>query len=346
MGHESLNSNNGCAASSDCYTHAIPRLLTKVNVNWCSQNGYLRLRSIQPLRLILRQIDTLRSPSHNCMRPRLPRLIVGADMRYMSANLFLSPGFNAKKRATEFAKRALTLNPDVIGLQEVHTYGLLKRLMRILGPRLYRAKYQPGMLGPAGGLVIISKLPSSGVTYISLKRASNTLGRRELWRNRALGAAHKGILVAQTGGVTFVNYHGSPNHFETWKPGYGAESVQRVQMGLLTAIDRSLRNVERLCVCGDTNVDKSCALYDSLMVTGLHDPFDTEPTCSGRTRDFCCDWMLFGGNGYRPIITNATLLFVSERQFAWDIWTTAIGDHSPLCSDVEWEATDLLKATS
>jgi hypothetical protein len=260
-------------------------------------------------------------------------------MRYVSANLFLFPSVSAKRRASEFAARINRLQIDVLCLQEIHTYGLLAHLMHELDPKLCHVKYHPGHLGPAGGLVIISRLPITGLQHVSLKTASNQLGRRVLWQNRALGAAHKGLLIAETGGVTFINYHGSPNHFETWESGYGAELVQTVQMGVLMSTVQDLKKAKRLCVCGDTNVDKvSCSLYEQLIGIGLCDPFGPDDTCSGRTRDYCCDWMLFYGSAYRAIVTQAQLLFVSERDSARRIWTTAISDHSPLLADVEWEA--------
>jgi endonuclease/exonuclease/phosphatase family metal-dependent hydrolase len=197
-------------------------------------------------------------------------------------------------------------------------------------------RYYPGHFGPAGGLVTYANQPIQPLRYVSMAEVSRQLGRRKLLKNRALGCAHKGMLITRVGGVTTANVHLSPNHFETWAQGNGAEEVQTAQMAIVTREVCALSAAKRLAVFGDFNIVKSCQLHRRLIDTGLIDPFGDEGTCSARTGEHSFDWMMFGGQVGLPRVTYPTVLYARERLPAAFIWAAPISDHSPLVADADW----------
>src|SRR5579884_364752 len=69
---------------------------------------------------------------------------------------FFSP--SPKERYKAIAQEFERLAPDVINLQEVHTYSLLKTIKASL-PSYPHIVYEPSLIGPKGGLVTFSKHP-------------------------------------------------------------------------------------------------------------------------------------------------------------------------------------------
>src|SRR6266700_1107444 len=73
----------------------------------------------------------------------------------------------AHARAAAFCRLIAGTDTDVINLQEVHGYGLLRRLKKQLGSFPF-ISYKPGVVGPRAGLVTFSKLPVAKTEFLSL----------------------------------------------------------------------------------------------------------------------------------------------------------------------------------
>jgi hypothetical protein len=257
-------------------------------------------------------------------------------VRFMTINLALVPGTNAERRIQTFAEFANALQVDVLGVQEVHRYRYLEHLTRALNGLPYR-QFHSGRFGPAGGIVTFSSTNFSSVRYVSMAEVSYNLGFTTLWKHRGLGAAHKGLLIAETNGVVTANAHCTPRYVSgPWSPDYRGEIIQAAQMGQIAAQMRRLACAPRRVLFGDMNVDKSGQLYTWLQArTGLIDPFDDTPTCTAMDMSQqCLDWMLFGSRDGEVRFEQPRILF--PRKSFRHIRHALVSDHSAPCVDVLW----------
>jgi hypothetical protein len=261
----------------------------------------------------------------------------------MTCNLFAAQGTNALRRINELGSRLEVKSSRQAGLsslslQEVHSYKLMGSLIKRLGNILPYYAYYPGLVGPAGGLVTFAIEPVNFIEYISFGPATSDLGLATIFSSLAFGAAHKGILVTESGGVYRINFHLSPNHFADWDGKYRVRAVQTTQLAVVKRTVRSLRNVPRLAAYGDSNILTPGPLFLNFLAdTGLVDAFPGhEPTFSGRGKSACLDWMLFGG-ALSPKVSNAKVLWANERRSTRYIRQSFPSDHSPLIATAEWE---------
>ena len=141
---------------------------------------------------------------------------------------------------------------DVLLLQEVHTYQLLRFLKNNL-PSFRHGTYVRTVFGPKAGLVTFSRFPLHGVRYTGVTNGTK-----------------KGMLITKVGDATLVNLHLSANKDGVWSPGNRYHTKQLIQ---LNDVARQLSQIGgRLVVGGDFNVARHSDLYDMFIDrTHLHD---------------------------------------------------------------------------
>jgi hypothetical protein len=177
----------------------------------------------------------------------------------------------ARYRAIAAAFESSTV--DVLNLQEVLTYAHLSSLTLHM-PTFAYVRYRRSLLGPAGGLVTMSRVPLATVGYHRLPAPSVPPGLR--MRSR-LSARLKGVLMTRLAqpNLWLLNTHPMANGDGDWSPGNRYETMQRAQLAGLARVLGSVPGAA--IVCGDFNVTRDCALHHDFMArTGLVDAFGTD----------------------------------------------------------------------
>lgn len=160
---------------------------------------------------------------------------------------------------------------DVVCFQEVLTWWHLRLLVRRMRSFPY-VSYRPSRVGPAGGLVTFSRLPTSGTAYQGFGVPPRTTG---ISRWTQLRAGLKGALVtsAISPGVCVVNTHPMANKDGDWSASGRFYPLHRAQLAVLTGVVRGITGPA--VVCGDFNVDRDSELFGEFMTgTGLSDAFE------------------------------------------------------------------------
>lgn len=166
-----------------------------------------------------------------------------------------SPKERYKVLAQEFERLAL----DVINLQEVHTYGLLKVLKDRL-PSYPHVIYERSFFGPKGGLVTFSRHPLEKVQFTLFTFATQPTNWRFL---RPLGF-YKGTLVSKMMDVPLVifNTHLTANGAGDWSRGSRLYPTHEAQLDQLSKLIGQVTGQERASVVsGDFNIPKCSELY-------------------------------------------------------------------------------------
>jgi endonuclease/exonuclease/phosphatase family metal-dependent hydrolase len=185
------------------------------------------------------------------------------------------PGRATRYRAIAAAFESSTV--DVVNVQEVLTYTHLNSLSRHM-PTFAHVRYRRSILGPAGGLVTLSRVPLATAGYHRLPAPGVPAGLR---LRSQLSARLKGVLVTRLArpDLWLLNTHPMANGDGDWSPGNRYESMQRAQLAGLASVLGSVPGPA--VVCGDFNVTRDCALHRDFMArTGLVDAFgaDCPPT--------------------------------------------------------------------
>jgi len=161
------------------------------------------------------------------------------------------------------------LEPDIINLQQVHTYRALHQLTRRL-PSSYYVTYKPSLLGPKAGLVILSQSKPLQSEFCQVNRAS-----------RLLGVNVKGVLLVEMAGLSLCNVHLSANTEGNWSE----ESVRFYGMhkSQLTKLNNFITTFAKqpVIITGDFNVPADSELFESFIAAShLQDAFakDFKPT--------------------------------------------------------------------
>jgi sphingomyelin phosphodiesterase 2 len=160
---------------------------------------------------------------------------------------------------------------DVVNLQEVFTYYHLTQLTRHL-PSYRHLSYRRSLLGPAGGLVTLSRVPVAGTRYHSLPAPGVPPTVRPRGR---LYARTRGALVTRLAApeLHLVNIHPTANIDGDWSPGNRFHALQRAQLARVARVVGELPGPAVLC--GDFNVARDSPLHRDFMAsTGLVDAFD------------------------------------------------------------------------
>ena len=142
-----------------------------------------------------------------------------------------------------FSKECQRLKPDVINLQEVHTYDMVYTLRKKLTEFPY-ISYKAGLIGPESGLVTFSTRPIKDFSFESI-------------------GSRKGVLVSHVGDNTAVfNTHLLANTDGDWSVEnrfYKDQKKQLDRLGSLLEVRLTDGSVPLLS--GDFNIAKTSELY-------------------------------------------------------------------------------------
>lgn len=156
-----------------------------------------------------------------------------------------------------FSKECQRLKPDVINLQEVHTYDMVYTLRKKLTEFPY-VSYKAGFIGPKSGLVTFSTRPINDVSFESI-------------------GSRKGVLVSHIGNNTVVfNTHLLANTDGDWSAGnrfYADQKKQLDRLGNLLKVRLTDDSIPLLS--GDFNIAKTSELYHYFIKT--YSLIDTSP---------------------------------------------------------------------
>lgn len=221
---------------------------------------------------------------------------------------------------------------DVLCFQEVHTGYHLRTLVRSM-PSFRFTAFAAGAAGPAGGLVVLSRLP---VARFSYRRLPGSPSSGLPVRSR-LSAGRAGALLVRLADpdVHVLDVHPVANRDGDWSLGNRFHGLQQAQLSSVVAL---LRDVpEPVVVCGDFNVARDSELFqDFVAETGLSDAFGGEcpPTFRqeylppGRLAR-CIDFILTAGP-VKP--EKADLLFTGKVQARRG--PVHVSDHLGLCAEL------------
>jgi sphingomyelin phosphodiesterase 2 len=180
------------------------------------------------------------------------------------------PGSPLARRYAAIGSTLDASDADVVCFQEVLTWRHLRLLageMRSFG----QVSCRRSLAGPAGGIVIFSRLPVSGPTYRRFGLPSACPGITARMRFRA---ALKGILVIRLADpvLAVIVTHPLANWDGDWSPANRFYPVHRAQLAALAEVVRDVSGPA--VVCGDFNVARDSSLFgDFVRDTGLSDAF-------------------------------------------------------------------------
>jgi endonuclease/exonuclease/phosphatase family metal-dependent hydrolase len=243
------------------------------------------------------------------------------------------PGARVVERYVAIAEGFEAAGVEVVNVQEVHTYFHLGLLTRHMSSYRY-VSYRRSVVGPAGGLVTLSRIPFSATKYerFPMPSATITTGLPPFSRLRA---SVKGALVTRLDDprIYVVNTHLLANFDGDWSEANRYHSVHQSQLAALARTIGSL--TEPSIITGDFNIAReSTLLGDFLASNQLVDAFGGEcpPTFHAEHLDpgstpHCIDLILSTGS---PItIESATMLFTDKQPMPHG--NGYVSDHLGLC---------------
>jgi len=169
---------------------------------------------------------------------------------------FLS--FKPAERYTRLSEEIESMQLDIINLQEVHTYRLM-RILRANLPSYPYISYERSLWGAKGGLVTFSKLPLEKVSYTSF---SNQLTAPISLRRTGLG--DKGVLASYLRDlpVAILNTHLTANIYGDWSQESSVTRRQETQIEELSlAVEDAALDRDTVIVVGDFNIPKGTEQY-------------------------------------------------------------------------------------
>ena len=228
---------------------------------------------------------------------------------------------------------------DVVNFQEVLTYYHLRQLSRQM-PSFRYMSYRRSVVGPAGGLLTLSRIPVAASDYQRFpfpprrdraqRPASATLPR--LTRLRA---SVKGTLLTRLAHprMSVVNTHLLANIDGDWSESNRFYPVHQLQLGALTRIVGSLSDPS--IVCGDFNIARDSTLHRNFRTdTQLLDAFDGHcpPTFHSDylgpgQSPHCIDFILVTPSSIK--VESADLFFTDKQPMPGG--PTYVSDHLGLC---------------
>jgi endonuclease/exonuclease/phosphatase family metal-dependent hydrolase len=226
----------------------------------------------------------------------------------------------ATVRAARIGELAGQLDLDVLCVQEVHTYPVLRALAAAL-PSLPYPGHVPGAARPSGGLVTFTKEPAERTTFRPLPGPD---GRPDRLRRLLNAERRKGLLVTDLAGDagTVINLHLSPNRDGDWSPGNRYAAVHQAQLAAVTAqaTAEGERHTGPIVVTGDFNVAKDSDLFTGFAArSGLEDAFAGQAPGTFRTRPGraprCIDHLLYRPGRDRLAVAESTLAFTAEQSW-------------------------------
>jgi len=204
---------------------------------------------------------------------------------------FLSP--SPKERYKVLAQEFERLVVDVINLQEVHTYGLLKVLKDRL-PSYPHVTYEHSLVGPKGGLVTFSRHPLEKLQFTLFTFATQPTNWRFL---RPLGL-YKGTLVSKLSDAPLVifNTHLTANGAGDWSREHRLYPLHEAQLDQLSELIGHVTGKESVgVVSGDFNIPKCSELYKRFVdLSQAKDVFGQDDTPT-----FHCEFLPAGKQAHR-----------------------------------------------
>ena len=226
----------------------------------------------------------------------------------------------ATVRAARIGELAGQLDLDVLCVQEVHTYPVLRALAAAL-PSLPHPCHTPGAARPSGGLVTFTRHPADRVAFRPLPGPGGQPDRLRRLRN---AERRKGLLVTELAGgaATVINLHLSPNRDGDWSAGSRYAPVHRAQLAAVAAqaAAEAGRRTGPVVVTGDFNVAKDSELFTGFAArSGLDDAFAGQAPATFRTRPgrlpCCIDHLLFRPGRDRLAVAESSLAFTAEQSW-------------------------------
>lgn len=182
--------------------------------------------------------------------------------------LFISR--NIRERQAKIALELKEKNPDIITLQEVHTYSILNLYKKRLNYPY--AAYKKFIIGPRGGLVTFSKIPIEGVAYINFKKRGTFLNSSFIAR-----IIRNGVLLCRLKDfeLTVLNTHATPNLDHDDSKNNRFVKFINAQLTQISELIKSISdNNQRIIIGGDFNVAKGSYTYKKFIETsGITDVF-------------------------------------------------------------------------
>ena len=228
----------------------------------------------------------------------------------------------ATARAARIGELAGQMDLDVLCVQEVHTYPVLRALAAAL-PSLPYPGHVPGAARPSGGLVTFTREPAARTTFRPLP-APGPGGQPDRLRRLLNAERRKGLLVTDLAGGagTVINLHLSPNRDGDWSPGNRYAAVHRAQLAAVAAqaAAEGERHDGPLVVTGDFNVAKNSDLFTGFAAaSGLEDAFAGQAPATFRTpagrAPRCIDHLLYRPGRDRLAAAKSSLAFEAEESW-------------------------------
>ncbi len=221
------------------------------------------------------------------------------------------------ERGKKISDVLLKENADIISLQEVHTY----KFLTAIKSRLTRYKYScyvRSILGPRGGLVILSKIPLEKPIY------QNFQDRGTVFNSSIVAILRRsGVLFAKTTNMNFfiLNTHLTQNSDFDWGNKNRFYKYIKSQLVQILKLIKNLSNESRFTILtGDFNLDKKSTLYKTFIKSGdlidtfakhesptMHQFFLPKPKKARRL-----DYIFISSNESRIQITNRSHIFTGR----------------------------------
>jgi endonuclease/exonuclease/phosphatase family metal-dependent hydrolase len=222
---------------------------------------------------------------------------------------------------------------DVVSFQEVLTYYHLRLLTRRM-PSFRFVSYRPSMVGPAGGLATLSRIPVAASEYepFPIPPATSMAALPRLTRFKA---SLKGTLLTRLAQprMCVVNTHLLANVDGDWSESSRFYAVHQGQLAALTRVVGILS--DRSVVCGDFNIARDSTLHRDFMIdTRLVDAFGGQcpPTFHAQylppgESPHCIDFILIAGSSIK--VESADLMFTDKEPMSGG--PAYVSDHVGLC---------------
>lgn len=246
----------------------------------------------------------------------------------------------AHARAAAFCRLVTDADADVINLQEVHGYGLLRQLRKHLGAFPF-VSFRSGVVGPRAGLVTFSKIPVAEVRFLPVFPATRSLARSERPGKTLIQSLHKGVLATRLvrGDLVVMNVHLNPNTDGDWSDEGRHHALHESQLNALTAFAGRADFLGRTVIMtGDFNLAKDCDLFSPFIARGgwtdvfegdSSSTFHAEFLAPGQT-PHCIDYLLVRDPVNMFTAHEASLMFTDKVRLD-NKKASYISDHMGMC---------------
>lgn len=248
-------------------------------------------------------------------------------MKIISLNLAwtLFAGIGARRIITAL-KTMLGMQADIVFLQEVGSYRILSIIKKGVTTE-YQVLYRPHLLGPAGGLVILTKATAYNImlcSYFSKIKFG------------LLGGIFTVLIIDNIYGkqLSLTNVHLAPDHSGTWsRPGY--INSKKKELSKIEQHITEHEHAECSIIAGDFNAPPNSHLIQYIISNFDHvDAFDGKniPTFNEK---FLKSGMLAAKIDHILIRSN-TVSHICNRQIVFsDIDTKPFSDHGMLVVEID-----------